>query len=199
MKFLAFADLHQDKKKLKSLVERAAKPDIDFVVCAGDLSIFGRGLREALEAFQTVRKKIYFIPGNHEEEIRGWEKLVEEYSFCENIHQKALVLENYVFLGYGGSGFSQQDIEFRKKAREWYGEHQGKKIILVTHGPPIGTKLDFIDGRQVGNLDYRRFIERIKPKVAISGHIHETAGIVDKIGPTQVINPGCEGMIIELK
>ena len=199
MKFLAFVDLHQDKKVLQELVLRAKKDDIDFIVCAGDLSDFGRGFREALESFNSLGKKAYFIPGNHEEGLEQWEKLVSKYPAWEVLHNKSLTIGNYVFLGYGGGGFAQRDPQFRKIARQWYDEHQGKKIILVTHGPPYGTKIDLINERQVGNIDYRKFIERIKPKVAICGHLHDNAGATDAIGETKIIHPGWEGMVIELK
>ena len=99
---------------------------------------------------------------------------------------------------FGFSTVAAEDAEFRKISREWYGKYQDEKVILVTHGPPSGTKIDLLEKRQVGNYDYRKFIERIKAKLMICGHIHETAGVQDKVGKTIVINPGWEGMVIEL-
>ena len=87
---------------------------------------------------------------------------------------------------------------FRKLAREWYGTYNGQNLVLVTHGPPYGTKIDVLNQRQVGNLDFRKFIERLKPKVVICGHLHETAGVMDEIGETKIINPGWDGMVVEL-
>jgi Icc-related predicted phosphoesterase len=55
-----------------------------------------------------------------------------------------------------------------------------------------------MNGRHVGNKDFRSFIERIKPNLVICGHIHETAEKKDKIGKTIVINPGWEGVVVEL-
>ena len=79
-----------------------------------------------------------------------------------------------------------------------YEPYQGKKIVLVTHGPPNGTKLDLLDGKHVGNIDYSKFIERIKPKLVICGHLHENVGAMDKKGKTQMVHPGWDGMVIEL-
>ena len=199
MKFLTFVDIHRNVKHLKALVSRAKEKDIDFIICCGDISDFGRGLRDVLSAFDRIGKKIYVIPGNHEEGLKGWEELLAEYPHWENLHRRAVEREGYFFFGYGGNGFSQFDAEFRKIARRWYGNHQGKKSVLVTHGPPVGTKLDLLGEKHVGQVDYRKFIERIKPKLAISGHLHETAGALDKIGETKLVNPGWEGMVIELK
>ena len=198
MKFLTFVDLHEDQKILKELVEGASEPDIDFVICAGDFSTFGRGMRNVFEQFNTLGKKIYFIPGNHEEH-GGLMERTADYDNCFNLHQRAIKIGEYVFLGYGGGGFAMEDAEFRKIAREWYGKFKDQKIVLVTHGPPFGTKLDLLGSRQVGNKDYRKFIERIKPRLVVCGHLHETAGRVDRIGKTKLVNPGWDGMIIELK
>lgn len=200
MKFLAFVDLHEDRDSLKMLVKRASDKEIDFLVCAGDLSSFGRSLRFVLKQLDQIGKKVYLISGNHEN-IEMLEQILPDYPNCLLFDQKALELENYVFLGYGGGGFTYQDVEFRKVARDWYGSHQGKKIVLVTHGPPFGTKADLVENRYVGNKDFRAFMERIKPKLTICGHIHENAGVIDEVGESKlkVINPGWEGMVIELR
>jgi hypothetical protein len=198
MKFLTFVDLHGDKKVLKDLVDRAKQDDINFVICAGDPSVFGRGLREVMSSFDKLGKKFYIIPGNHESD-ESISKLAKDFPNCINFHKKVIRIDNYVILGYGEGGFSAEDPEFRKVSREWYGKYKGEKIVLVTHQPPFGTKLDKVEGGRAGNNDFRKFIERINPKLVIAGHIHETAGAVDKINKTRVVNPGWDGMVIELR
>ena len=197
MKFLAFLDLHEDKKALKQLLECSARPEVEFIICAGDLTQFSRNIRFILWKFNELGKKIYLIPGNHESD-KVFSEVLPDYPNFMNINNKAVEVDGYVLLGYGGGGFSSEDSDFRKIAREWYGKYKDKKTILVIHGPPFGTKTDLIENQYVGNKDYRAFIERIKPKLVICGHIHETAGMIDKIGETMVINPGWEGMFIEL-
>ena len=197
MKFLTFVDLHEDKKYLKELIKRASKDDIDFVICAGDLTMFGRSLRYVLKQFNNLNKKVYLIPGNHESD-KMFKEVIADYPNCINFNKKAIKKEDYVILGYGGGGFAADDPEFRKISREWYGKYQNDKVILVTHGPPYGNKTDLLEKRHVGNYDYKKFVERIKPKLMICGHLHETAGTQDKIGKTIIINPGWEGRVIEL-
>ena len=198
MKFLTFTDLHEDKEFLKLLVNRAKEDDIDFVVCCGDISTFGRGLLKTLETFNKIGKKFYCIPGNHEEHGAIFNEAVKQYDFCVSLHEKSIKIKNYVFLGHGGGGFSLEDADFRKLARDWYGKFNGEKIVLVTHQPPYGTKLDLLGERHVGNKDYTKFINRVNPKLSISGHLHETAGQEDKIKSTKLANPGWEGMVVEL-
>ncbi|MBS3097214.1 hypothetical protein J4209_00295 [Candidatus Woesearchaeota archaeon] len=42
----------------------------------------------------------------------------------------------------------------------------------------------------------KTFILKVKPDLAISGHLHENAGKEDKIGKTKIVNPGPFGKII---
>ncbi|MBT4935812.1 hypothetical protein HOL21_03720 [Candidatus Woesearchaeota archaeon] len=198
MKFLVFADVHNDKKYLNALLKRAREDDVEFIICAGDLSNFGAGLLDALERFSKIGKKFYMIPGNHEEPDTKFRDVMSHFDHCIDFHTNVFKKNGYVFCGFGGGGFALEDAEFRKVSREWYGKYKGEKIVLITHGPAFGTKLDKLDKNHVGNRDYRSFIERIKPKLAISGHMHETAGEMDVIGKTKVINPGWEGMVVEL-
>ena len=204
-------------EKLKSRVGELA-PDVvvmtgdildvpDEVIVGGtpDERSNGQWLIEAAADYQLVKDwfdgigvPYLVIPGNHEEGEK-FEETVKDYEYVTSFNRKVFKKEGYIFLGYGGDGFSVRDPEFRKIAREWYGKYNSQKIVLVTHGPPAGTKLDILGDRHVGNIDYRKFIERIKPKLAISGHLHETAGAVDKIGKTKLVNPCWEGMVIELK
>jgi Icc-related predicted phosphoesterase len=49
-----------------------------------------------------------------------------------------------------------------------------------------------------GSKGLRKAIEKFQPDVFISGHIHETEGVSEKIGKTRVYNVGRKGRIIEL-
>jgi uncharacterized protein len=197
MKFLTFVDLHDNKKVLKELVARAMKKDIDFVLCGGDISNFGRGLKAVLKEFNALGKPFYVIPGNHENE-EMFREVLPAFNNCIDVHKKAVEIDDFILLGYGEGGFAMEDPKFRELARKWYGKFKDSKIIFMTHGPPYGTTLDYLHEYHVGNKDYRKFIERIQPKIAIAGHLHETAGAKDKIGKTPLIHPGWDGMVVEL-
>jgi Icc-related predicted phosphoesterase len=68
---------------------------------------------------------------------------------------------------------------------------EGVKVkVQVTHAPPVRTKLDVVyTGAHVGSEAVRKAIEKFKPVLAISAHIHEARG-VDEIGGTKLINAG---------
>ncbi len=72
-------------------------------------------------------------------------------------------------------------------------------LNLVVHFPPLDTKLDeFAPGKHAGSATLRSWVEREKPATLFCGHIHETAGLSDAIGPTQCRNVGPEGYLLEI-
>jgi uncharacterized protein len=67
------------------------------------------------------------------------------------------------------------------------------------HFPPRDTKLDeFAEGQHAGSPTLRTWIEHEKPLYVFCGHIHETAGMTDRLGLTQCVNVGKEGYTIEV-
>ena len=69
------------------------------------------------------------------------------------------------------------------------------ETLLVAHSPPRDTRCDVIGSRaHVGSRALRDYIERHRPPLVLSGHIHESPRVSgawrDTIGPTPVVNPG---------
>jgi uncharacterized protein len=197
MKFLTFVDLHEDKKQLKRLVARASEDDVDFIICAGGLHPVVSNIKFILNRLNSLGKKVYFVCAN-EQERNIVSSFIESYENCVFLDGQAIEHEDYVLLGHGGNGLAREDFEFRQVSRKWYGNYKNKKSVLVLYGPAYETKLDKVEDKFLGNIDYRKFILRMQPKVAISGHIVESYGVSDKLEKTILINPGLEGMVIEL-
>jgi Icc-related predicted phosphoesterase len=70
-------------------------------------------------------------------------------------------------------------------------------MIAVVHCPPYQTRCDVLfDGKHIGSVALRRWIERCQPRVTLHGHIHESPSIsgtyFDRLGRTVVVNPGCD-------
>ena len=59
--------------------------------------------------------------------------------------------------------------------------------ILLCHGPPKGYGDLTRTGKSAGSAAFTRAIQRIKPKLAVFGHIHEAAGSYT-LANTQLIN-----------
>lgn len=212
MKILAFVDIHGSMKALKKVEEKAK--DADLLVCAGDMSMFEQGLDILLGRLNKTGKKVLMIHGNHETP-EVLKKVCEKFNNIIFIHKRTYKKSNVMFIGFGGGGFSLVDEEFEKfgdriiknikkikkdkKSKKNKKEKDKKdiKIVLVTHAPPYGTKLDFLD-EYGGNKSIRSFVEKTKPKLVICGHFHEHRGEFDYIGKTEIINPGPYGRIIKI-
>jgi Icc-related predicted phosphoesterase len=194
VKILAFVDVHVNRLALREL-ERKAR-DADLLVCAGDLSIFGRGLAETMEIIDSWGKPCLLIHGNHEEEEET-RKRCERSRNLTFIHGKELVVGSFSVAGWGGGGFSRRDKAFEKWARTLT-PRPGR--ILVTHAPPFGTAIDIQPymNAHVGCASYTEAIDALKPAVMIAGHIHECFGEHEQRGETLILNPGPLGVMLTL-
>lgn len=198
MKILFFVDTHDDKEALARLAELAKKQKVDLLVCAGDISEFGKDLRANIKSMD-IGKRMLIIPGNHED-ADDINKAIKGLKWVTSIHKKSLCVGGVLFLGCGGGGLSEYNTQFErsmdsfKKAMEVF----SGKVVLVLHGPPYNTKLDTLGIKRLGVKSVRQFIEAAQPDYAICGHFHETAGKQDKVGKTVIINPGKDGVVLEL-
>ncbi len=194
MKILAFTDLHGNKISINKIIKKSELADV--VVCAGDLSNFSIDLDMVLKKLKRIKKPLLIINGNHELDFE-LKRLCKKYRFIF-MHKSIYKIKDYLFLGFGGGGFSRVNEEFE----DWSGKlklDKKENIILVTHAPPYNTKVDFIPGvGHVGNISIRKFMDKIKPKLVICGHLHENFNIIDKTKNTIIVNPGREGIILEV-
>lgn len=193
MRVLAFADVHGKESSLKALEKKAEKADV--LVCAGDFTFFEESMRKVLRRLNSFGKKILLVHGNHEEP-RNVIELVKKLKNITYIHKKTHRMGKYVFVGHGGEGFALTSEDFERFARKLKFK-KNDRIVLVNHQPPHRTKLDFVWAHH-GNKSYKKFIVKHKPILAICGHLHETAGMEDKVGKTKLINPGAKGILVEI-
>ncbi|MBC8501341.1 MAG: metallophosphoesterase family protein [DPANN group archaeon] len=195
MKILAFADHHGSPEDIKVIAKKAK--DADIIVCVGDFTIFEHEIEYIMGQMNKLSKKVLLIHGNHEDE-ETVEFLSQHFKNVEFIHKKTFEIEDYIFVGFGGGGFATRDPEFEVWSNEIKKTIKDKKVVLLTHGPPYGTKVDLLGMGYVGNKSFTKFIKKERPALVICGHLHETFNKRDKIGKTLVINPGPEGEIIEV-
>lgn len=125
-----------------------------------------------------------------------------------NLHKNSIENNMLVLMGVGGS----LPTPFATKSEfseDFYAASlqnfvllpKGTVSVLVSHNPPYGTMCDRLrNGRHVGSRAVLKFIEDCQPDFCVCGHIHESRA-KDKIGKTQVCNPGdfasgCYGKLI---
>lgn len=198
MKLLCFADVHADPASLTTLVRKARRADV--LVCAGDLSLFGRSLQRSAQVLLRAGKPLLIVPGNHEgeEEVIT---LAKRYKHIIPLHRRVHKINDCAFFGFGGGGFSFREPEMETFARALKKSlPDARKKIFVTHAPPYHTVLDFLPWLQEhrGCKSTVRAIALLKPDLVLCGHFHETAGMSYTTGKTYVINPGRLGRIIEV-
>jgi hypothetical protein len=194
MNIIGITDLHG---RVDS-IERVGKAlsEADLVVLSGDITHFG-GEREAktvIEAVLRFNGNVYAVPGNCD--YPGVLAYLEGERI--SLHRRSLTFEDRVIAGVGGSlpcpgrtpgEFGEDQFE------EFLAELEkdvpaGRPFIFVSHQPASGTACDLAGGRShVGSRSIRSFIEKTRPIVCFSGHIHEAVG-VDWIGDSRVVNPG---------
>lgn len=202
MKVLFFVDTHGSNSRLHKIIEKSLEADL--IVCGGDFTIFEHEMKRVLRELNSIGKPILIIHGNHETASSVMIEC-EQLTNMHFIHRTYYVAEHLIFYGHGGGGFSSRDEKFTHDS-ELFIEELNKlsaknerkyHIVLVTHAPAYGTAVDYID-THVGSKSIAEFILKHEPILAMSGHIHETAGSEDKLNKTRLINPGWDGMIIEL-
>jgi len=201
MRILVIADIHNDIENLLSLLDKAEKiSPYDLVIAIGDFTDVNlpKGFttkdigKIILEILKSKKVPILATPGNFDRD------LIEVFKNEDVlIHGNGKTIGDVGFYGYGGAKTPfntplepSEDEIYQGLKRGWEEVKSAKVKIQITHVPPLQTKLDLISsGLHVGSEAVRKFIEEKQPHAAVCAHIHEARGI-DRIGNTQIINPG---------
>jgi hypothetical protein len=176
----------------------------DLVLYGGDFAAVGapESGRPFLERFASFHDRIFAVTGNCDEP--DFRDDLEEYDM--GIEGSLSFFNGLVLSGSGGgSKFtgttpnerSDEDLagDLRLVAESAgpdgsVGDGLWDNLVIIAHNPPKDTKLDMIsNGAHVGSPLIRAFIEKYRPLLVVSGHIHESAAI-DRLGETTLVNPG---------
>lgn len=203
MRILAASDIHNDKKIIENLVEKAENEKVDLVLLCGDLTFAEADLTGIIGPFKKINKKIIIIPGNHET-FADVEFLAKQYApGVYNLHGRSVLFYNEIgIFGCGSANiglFELSDNEVRELLEKAHSKiKDARKQIMITHAPPFKTNIDTL-WAHVGSMGVRKAIEEFQPDLALCGHIHETFGKQTTIGRTRVINVGPKGIIIDIE
>ena len=146
---------------------------------------------------------VLVIPGNMDAPEERYSKimrdLMDKHKTIHLIHGDSYKMGGYWFVGYGGEISDEEDEDFfvqissrsgvEKELREELDNLQGKKIILLTHSPPLASKVDLEKGRHKGSGFVAEIIETYSPELVLCGHAH-TMGVREEVGETVVVNTG---------
>ncbi len=196
LRLLLLGDLHGNRLVIRRICRESSEEITAFILC-GDITDFGSYIQaeETLKEITESSIPVLFVPGNCDPKELVNTQAVQN---AVNIHGRCREIEDICFLGIGGSPFTpfhtpfeMSEEEMKKILNDAYKCLKTKKrFILISHTPPIGTKVDLTySGVHAGSRAVREFVEAKKPSLVLCGHIHEARG-TDVINGTIIVNPG---------
>jgi Icc-related predicted phosphoesterase len=193
---LILSDFHGHNEAFLKAAYEAKRLKVELIAVCGDITNFGhvKQARSLLTPLTKMNLPLLYVPGNCDLSSFFEEKIDK----AQNLHASCVNINDYAFIGVGGAPSShlKTPLEFPEN---WIMDslNRGfricsseKKLIILSHTPPINTKIDLADlNKHVGSQSLRLFVEKKKPLAVFCGHVHEAPGI-DWIGKTLITNPG---------
>ena len=174
---------------------------VDAVVGAGDYCVARRGLAEIITPLSAITKPTVLVPGNSESD----EELLQacrSWKTARVLHGTRVTLAEITFFGIGGgipiTPFGPWSYDFSEDEAYDLLRDCPSGGVLISHSPPMGMLDLSSDGRSLGSQAVRETVLSKKPHLVVCGHIHGSAGQIDRIGETTVINAGPQGILWEL-
>jgi len=162
MRILHVSDIHGASIALKSVI---ANEKFDVLAVTGDFERV-----KDVEPLKRVKVPVVAVHGNFYE---GPDVLEALEPF--DIGGRVLDICGWK---WAGVGFGEEIPEVERS----------DKLVFVTHEPPFGAgDLSWIG--PVGNHDFKKIMQKLKPQFWLCGHIHEGRGIFN-VGRTVVVNAG---------
>ena len=194
MHFIAFGGVHESIGLIPAIPGLA---EAEGVIITGDITNRGdlAAVDRVYRAVAEVNPRILAQPGNMDTDV------VQTFLADRDADIHRRVRELAPGLGLLGVGMSTptpfgtpSEVPEETLVR-WLDQTHGQgqpftHLICAIHEPPADTVLDRLgNGQHVGSPGVRAFIERVRPALVLTGHIHEATG-EDRIGDTPVLNPG---------
>jgi uncharacterized protein len=198
MRLLAFSDLHRDLGRAASLVERSDEADV--VIGAGDFASVHEGLDEMIGALAAIEKPSVLVPGNNET-ADALRETASAWPAATVLHGEGAEVAGRTFFGLGaGIPITPWDWSFDLSDEEATAalEDCPEGAVLVLHSPPLGHCDQSSAGDHLGSPALTTAIERIRPPLAVCGHIHESWGERSRIGVSEIANLGPDGAFFEV-
>lgn len=187
MRILAFSDMHLSRRAAAAI--RAAAPEADLVIGAGDFCNMRAGLAEAMALLAALDDRAIYVPGNAEsvDELRAATPATVLHG--QSVERAGLRIFG---LGYAVpvTPFGSWSCDLTETQAEALLAGMTAADILVCHAPPKGIADRTSSGLSVGSTAIRAAVERVQPRLCLCGHIHDSWGESGFIGATAVHNLG---------
>lgn len=196
MRILAVSDIHGYRTGIEFLTPVAQ--GCDLILVAGDITDFGGrdAAAAVLSPFAGLEARMACVAGNCDgQDVLAW--LAEEGI---SVDGRSRMMGGFRVSGVGGGLYhhgmtpneaTEEELAAGMEAAiaSSAGVAESSPSIHLTHTPPNGTSLDRRKNRQVGSHSLRECLDRVKPLLWVSGHIHESRS-VSRLGPSLLVNPG---------
>ena len=187
MRSLVITDIHAKTSTAGAVNKLAERHNVDNILILGDLSHFGP-VSVAADYVSSLDKDVYAIPGNCDP--RNLPSVISKVA--TDMHGRTVTVDGVKIAGLGGSNPTIFDTPFEISEEEIFSSLDAicdDVTVLMVHAPAFGH-LDMIpSGMMVGSESIGRIVDKYRPKVVLSGHIHEARGIKEHNG-TLFVNPG---------
>ena len=184
---LVCSDLHGSERAMEVLRNALEDDPFDVVVVCGDFTTDGstKYVREVLDA---VEVPFLAVPGNCDSMAVA--ALLEEQQ--KSVHSKRVNLAGVKFFGFGGAPPSPHGMPFEVEETVIADKLRGVAVrggVMVTHTPAYGMNDLSAYAGHTGSKGILEVAVEYRPRLALSGHIHESRGSEVRKG-TMFVNPG---------
>ena len=187
-RILAFSDMHLSRRCARDVVAKAEFADL--VIGAGDFCNARKGLEDAMSMLAPVLPKAVLVPGNAE----SADELRAAAGPATVLHGQSAEHAGLTIFGLGYAvpitPFGAWSCDLSEAEAERLLAPMQRADVLVVHSPPKGVADATSAGLSIGSTAIRAAIERVQPRLALCGHIHDSWGRTGRIGATHVHNLG---------
>ncbi len=184
---LVCSDLHGSDEAMDVLKNAVEDDPFDAVVICGDFTTNGSP-KYVKEVLISVQVPILGVPGNCD--TKAVVDVLEKAG--ASVHGRRAEVKGMRFFGFGGAPPSPHRMPFEVKEdvmAQRLREVGVRKGVMVTHTPALGMNDLSAMGYNMGSEAILGVVQEFRPRLALSGHIHEARG-EDAYQGTVFVNPG---------
>lgn len=184
---LVCSDLHGSDKALDVLRNALEDDAFDAVVVCGDFTTNGSP-KYVKDVLSLVKTPVLAVPGNCD--TRAIADLLAQVG--ASVHGRRVDVKGLKFFGFGGAPPSPYGMPFEVDEATIASNVRAvgvRRGVMVTHTPALGMNDLSRAGHNMGSKDLLDVIREFRPRLALSGHIHEARGETVSRG-TIFVNPG---------
>jgi Icc-related predicted phosphoesterase len=187
MRAIVVTDIHKKASTAELVNKLAEKHNADVILILGDFFEFGP-VDFAVDYIRSLKRPVYALPGNCDS--RALPETIAKVA--TDMHGKTVIVNGTKIAGLGGSNPTIFNTPFELTEDEIFDALDpicGNAAILMVHAPAFGHLDRIPNGMRVGSESIKRIVDKHRPAVVLSGHIHEERGIEEANG-TLFMNPG---------